>query len=57
MFMLLQVRRNSAVIDMPILQEAMVKIKLGLPEAPLPDRCPPVYSPNVNPYPYPDLKA
>ena len=35
-----QVRRNSAVIDLPILQEAMVKIKLGLPEAPLPDRCP-----------------
>ena len=36
--MVWQVRRNSAVIDLTILEEAMVKIKLGLAEAPLPDR-------------------
>jgi cell division protease FtsH len=33
----MQVRRDSASIDLPILKEAMDKVRLGLPHTPLPD--------------------
>ena len=36
---MLQVRKNSDTIGLPIIEEAIVRIVQGLSEPPLPDRC------------------